>query len=135
MLPGTTPWALSGTAAVSWARNRSGESGTASPATPKYEGVHLPVMDDADRRAVIRAAVPAGAGLTVVGAFLPWVVASTLGVSVSRSGIEADGTATLVLAAVAIANARSDTGIGSRWRSWGPVAPESSPWDPCTSSI
>ena len=61
-------------------------------------------MDDADRRAVIRAVVLAGAGLTFVGAFLPWVVASTLGVSVSRSGIEADGTATLVLAAVAIAN-------------------------------
>jgi hypothetical protein len=55
-----------------------------------------------DRPAVSRAAVLAGAGVTVVGAFLPWIVADPPLISVSRSGIDAHGTVTLVLAAVAV---------------------------------
>ena len=58
--------------------------------------------------------VLAGAGVTLVAAFLPWIVAEPFGVRVSRSGIDADAAVTLVLAAVAVglAAARPQDRIG-----------------------
>lgn len=63
-----------------------------------------------DRRVASRAAVLAGAGVTLVAAFLPWIVADPPLISVSRSGIDADGTLTLVLAAVAVGAVAVDPG-------------------------
>jgi hypothetical protein len=64
-------------------------------------------MDEAAsaRRGVARAAVLAGVGVTLVGAFLPWIVPDPplLEVPVSsRPGTEADGHITLALAYVAL---------------------------------
>lgn len=55
----------------------------------------------------------AGAAVTVVGAFLPWVTIDALGIS--RSGIDADGVITLVLALVA------GGGAAVRWGRWARV--------------
>jgi hypothetical protein len=55
------------------------------------------------RRAVRRAVVVVGVGVTLVGAFLPWIVFDPPFVPVSRqAGIDADGSITLVLACVAV---------------------------------
>jgi hypothetical protein len=57
------------------------------------------------RRAVARAVVIAGVGVTLVGAFLPWIVPDPPLVEVpvsSRPGTEADGSVTLALAYVAL---------------------------------
>lgn len=64
----------------------------------------MEVVADA-RRAVARAVVLAGVGVTLVGAFLPWIVPDPplLEVPVSsRPGTEADGHVTLALAYVAL---------------------------------
>lgn len=55
----------------------------------------------------------AGAAVTVVGAFLPWVTIDALGIS--RSGIDADGVITLALALVA------GGGTAVRWGRWARV--------------